>query len=151
MARNTDLTNAMRRAISFRLADRAVDLLRFDEKDANEKPEKEQPIKHVSPRVTMRFGQSDRASAEYADGKSNQGDVAEPGLQFACVAGELLHSKCIGSIEASFFGAVNAVQPQQDQGCTEYVEDVGHEYLYKGDADCMACPGWVALWRSNLP
>ena len=118
MARNTDLTNAMRRAISFRLADTAVELLRFDEKDTNEKPEKEQPINQVSPRVPMRFGQSDRASADGADGKSNQGGVAEPGLHFACVAGELLHPKCIGSIEASFFGAVNSVQPEQDQGCT---------------------------------
>ena len=119
MARTTDLTNAMRRAISFRLADTTVELLRFDEKDANEKPEKEQPINQVSPRVPMCFSQSDRASADGADGKSNQGGVAEPGLDFACVAGKLLYPECVGSIEASFFGAINAVQPEQDQGCTD--------------------------------
>ena len=83
----------MRRAISFRLADTTVELLRFDEKDANEKPEKEQRINHVSPWVPMRFGQSDRASADGADGKPNQGGVHKPGLYLACVAGKLLHCK----------------------------------------------------------
>lgn len=67
----------------------------------------------------MRFGQRDRASAEHADGKSNQGDVAKLALQFACVAGELLYPECICPIEASFLCAINAVQPKQDQGRTD--------------------------------
>lgn len=67
----------------------------------------------------MRFGESDRASTDGADGKSNQRGVAEPGFYFACIAGKLLYAECIGSIEASFLCAINAVQPKQDQGRTD--------------------------------